>query len=129
MFAHRPVWVSVTVPQALLDYLHDLNIDVLGFLRQECSYFWYHCMDYYTPPQQLCFWGATVVQLAPCLRVFCSVATAELQPGEENTALVVSDFAEYLQLSLRQKLRCRGVEPDLSRVNLLQVSQEAELLQ
>ncbi|ALE30453.1 ORF2 [Simian adenovirus 19] len=129
MYQRQPVFVCVTVPAALRQYLHDLDIEVLDFLKRQLSDFWLHLLHCLTPPFQFCYNGAVLLSLAPSIQLLCCVATPEMTPDGELTALVCADLLNFLQLTLRVEIRDRGVHPDPDMLNLLQVSQELDILQ
>ncbi|APG53822.1 E4 ORF2 [simian adenovirus 55] len=128
MFERRPVWFSVTVPQQLLRYLHDLNVDVLGFLREEADCFFHSLCDYCTGPCAFAYIGGHLVSICPTLRVVFCIATPELEANDVMTAEACSDFSSHLQCMLRHRLRHAGIDPNLQLLNMLQVSQEQEFL-
>nr|WNA17612.1 E4-2 [Simian adenovirus GZ3-12] len=128
MFERRPVWFSVTVPQTLLCYLHELNFDLQSFLKHELQSFFRWFCDYCTGPTAFAHVGAHVVSICPTFRVIVAVGTPELESGDELAANCCSDLLEHLQCMLRMKLRDAGIEPNLAVLNLLQVSQEEDFL-
>ncbi|AUG71636.1 E4orf2 [Rhesus adenovirus 55] len=129
MYLSRPIFFVVHIPAQLLQYLHGLNIEVLDFLKEQLSDFWLHILHCVTPIHQFCYSGAVLVSLAPSLELLCCVATPDLVPSAELTDLVGADLFNYLQMTLRMEIRDRGEQPDLGLLNLLQVSQEPDILQ
>lgn len=128
MFERRPVWFSVTVPQQLLRYLHELNVDVLGFLRTEAACFFHSLCDYCTPPCAYAYFGGYVISICPTVRIIFTACTPELEADDVMTAEACSDLSSHLQCMLRHNLREHGIDPDINLLNTLQVSQEQEFL-
>ena len=129
MYLSRPIFFNVIVPEQLLHYLHELNIEVLDFLKQQLNDFWLDILHCVTPLHQWCYSGAVLLSLAPSMQLLCCVATPDLFPSGELTALVGTDLFNFLQMTLRMEIRDRGLQPDLDLLNLLQVSQEPDILQ
>ncbi|WGH00143.1 E4 ORF2 [Human mastadenovirus G] len=129
MYLSRPIFFNVTVPAQLLQYLHGLNIEVLDYLKQQLNDFWLHILHCVTPLHQFCYSGAVLLSLAPSIQLLCCIASPDLLPNAELTDLVGTDLFNFLQMAFRMEIRDRGQQPDLDLLNLLQVSQEPDILQ
>ncbi len=129
MFQRPLVHYSVLFPECLRNYLHDLNFEVVAFLKDVLPEFWLLVMHYLTPPMRDVYVGATLTNMGPFVQVVCSVGTPELVPGGELSLLLASDLHDFIQLALRCQLRDQGVEPNVNLLNLLQVFEDPDFFQ
>ncbi|ALE30489.1 ORF2 [Simian adenovirus 17] len=129
MYLLRPVFVSVVVPEELMEYLHNLDFSVVEFMHRHLGDFWLHMLHCVTPPFQHCSCGFLLLRLTPSLEIMCVVTASDLIPGGELTALVCEDLNDFLQLMLRVELRESGIDPNISLLNRLQVVQETGIFQ
>ncbi|WOR02112.1 27 kDa protein [Human adenovirus 1] len=86
-------------------------------------------LHFISPPMQQAYIGATLVSIAPSMRVIISVGSFVMVPGGEVAALVRADLHDYVQLALRRDLRDRGIFVNVPLLNLIQVCEEPEFLQ
>ena len=62
------------------------------------------------------------------LRLYCTVASPAIVPGGLLAKQIGDNMREYLQLELREELRAKGMSIDDAILNLLQVTQEQDIL-
>ncbi|WEG80636.1 control protein E4orf2 [Human adenovirus 108] len=129
MFERKMVSFSVVVPELTCLYLHEHDYDVLAFLREALPDFLSSTLHFISPPMQQAYIGATLVSIAPSMRVIISVGSFVMVPGGEVAALVRADLHDYVQLALRRDLRDRGIFVNVTLLNLIQVCEEPEFLQ
>ncbi|WEG80605.1 28.6 kDa protein [Human adenovirus 1] len=129
MFERKMVSFSVVVPELTCLYLHEHDYDVLAFLREALPDFLSSTLHFISPPMQQAYIGATLVSIAPSMRVIISVGSFVMVPGGEVAALVRADLHDYVQLALRRDLRDRGIFVNVPLLNLIQVCEEPEFLQ
>ncbi len=129
MFERKIVCYSVLVPELTCNYLHEHDYDVLAFLREALPDFLTSTLHFISPPMQHAYIGATLVSIAPSMRVIISIGSLDLVPGGDLASLVRSDLSDYVQLALRRDLRDREIFVNIPVLNLIQVSEEPEFLQ
>ncbi|AGV32789.1 E4 control protein orf2 [Human mastadenovirus B] len=127
MLERSAVTYCICIPELLNVHLAEFSF--INFIRETLPDYVSSTLDDITGGSQYAYcnltfagshWGG--------LRLFCTVASPALIPGGPMAKQFGDDLKEFLQLELREELRANGMSFDVAILNLLQVTQEQDIL-